>query len=180
MMAVSLRSTPSAALLPLLQTLFDIALLRKGPQHLPRSTAILLIAVLFWLFAMLASVVLIDRFDETDFFREVLSTTIGVLVYGWIVVLRGRGARLLQAMSAIIGCGGLLAVFRAILYWGLATPLGPAFVSFLVYGFLLWSLSVKGHIIASAIDTHWYIGALIAVGVFSLQLVINTFIVATP
>ncbi len=45
---------------------------------------------------------------------------------------------------------------------------------------LLWSVPVEGHIIARAIDRDWYIGILIAVLVFGLQLIIYQIISATP
>ena len=45
---------PSQALLPLLRTLFDITLLRKGPDNIPSSMILLLLAIGLWLFSSLA------------------------------------------------------------------------------------------------------------------------------
>ena len=39
---------------------------------------------------------------------------------------------------------------------------GEAYAALLGTLILLWSVPVKGHIIASAIETQWYIGTLIA------------------
>jgi hypothetical protein len=45
---------------------------------------------------------------------------------------------------------------------------------------LLWSVSIKGHIIASAIDRHWYIGLSIAVAVFVLQSIFVELVSSKP
>jgi len=39
---------------------------------------------------------------------------------------------------------------------------------------------VEGHIIARAIDRHWYVGIVIAVGVFIFQYVINLLLTSAP
>ena len=59
----------SINVLPLIRTLFDIALLRKGPDAIPRSSLLLLMAVGLWLFSSLAGLALIDRFEEADYAR---------------------------------------------------------------------------------------------------------------
>ena len=45
---------------------------------------------------------------------------------------------------------------------------------------LLWSIPVEGHIIARAIDRHWYIGILVAIGVFFLQAMVYSRIITPP
>ena len=73
----------------------------------------------------------------------------------------------------------MLSVFFAITYSGLGPILGRAFLELMVYGFVLWSLSIKGHIIATAISTRWYLGALIAAAIFVGQLVVSTILSTT-
>ena len=67
MRSLFLPSNPSPInVLPLIRTLFDIVLLRKGPDAIPRSGLLLVMAVGLWLFSSLAGLALIGRFDESD------------------------------------------------------------------------------------------------------------------
>jgi hypothetical protein len=47
--------------------------------------------------------------------------------------------------------------------------LGASLASVLVWLILIWSVPVKGHIIARAIGRHWYVGIAISVTIFILQ-----------
>lgn len=179
-MAASLPLMAFARLLPLLKTLFDIALLRKGPQHLPHSLIIFGMAVGLWGMSLLTTILLVDYIDETSFFSEFLWAIAVLSIYSAIVLLAGFGDRIVQTITAIIGCGALLSVLFAVTYAGLGPILGRAFLELMVYGFVLWSLSVKGHIVAHAINTRWYLGALIATAVFIGQLVVSTILSSTP
>ena len=163
-------------MLPLIQTLFDIALLRKGPEHIPRSTALLIVVIGLWLFAVLVQMALIERIDEADFFYELFSALVGVISYSAVVIGFGQAPRLTQTITAILGCGALLAIIFTVGYVVLQAVGVPALMFIMVWAIVLWSLSIKGHIIASAIGRHWYLGLAIAVSVFILQHVVHAYI----
>ena len=165
-MPLSSLSIARADLLPLLKTLFEIALLRKGPQHIPNSLLVFGMAVGLWLLALLAGIVLVSSIDETDFFPEIVRVTALMAVYSGIVFVAGYGSRIVPTLTAIIGCGALLSMLYAVAFSGLAPVIGRDFMNLMILSFVVWSLSIKGHIIASAISTKWYLGALIAVAVF--------------
>jgi len=179
-MIVAIDRCRTVPLLPLLQTLFDIALLRKGPEHIPRSVVILVMAISLWLLSALTAFALIDRFDESDFFLEIFSALIAVASYSAIVILARRGSRLTQTMSAIIGCGAILMSVFVGAYVFLQPFIGAGLMTLVAWLILLWSVSVKGHIIASAIDRHWYIGLSIAVAVFVLQSIFVELVSSKP
>jgi hypothetical protein len=163
-------------LLALVSTLLDIALLRKGPDAIPRSWILLAMAVALWLFSSLAGLALIERIDETDFFLGLFGGLAGIVLYALIVVVSGRGERLIQTIAAIVGCGALI-FFIFIAEYVLFTPFVGERITWLVANLiLLWSIPVEGHIIARAIDRHWYIGISLAIAVFALQLVMYSFI----
>ena len=165
-----------AFLLPFLQTLVEIALLRKGPDAIPRSVIMLSMAIILWFFAALSALVLIDRFDEMSFVEEAFSVLVAVVCYATVVVAAGRAPRLLQTITAILGCGALLTLVFVAAY-GVMQPFEPGGPTRLAaWLILLWSVSIKGHIIARAIDRHWYLGLAIAVAVFALQRVVNQLI----
>ena len=167
------------AMLPLIQTLFDIARLRKGPEHIPRSTLLLMLAIFLWLFAVLCQVALIQQIDETDFALELFSALVGISCYSIVVVVFGQGPRLTQTLTAILGCGALVAIVFTVAYVVLQAIDSPLIMMIAIWAIVLWSISVKGHIIASAINRHWYLGMAIAVFVFVLQYVVNAFITSS-
>jgi hypothetical protein len=170
----------SANVLPLIRTLFDIVLLRKGPEDIPRSWFLLILIVALWLFSSLAAVALIEQFDETDFFLGLFNGAIGVACYAAFVVVSGWPARLLQTISAILGCGALISlafVAEYVLFMPFLGEVATGLISNLI---LLWSVPVEGHIIARAMERHWYVGILIAIAVFVLQYVVYSAVSATP
>lgn len=165
-------------MLPLARILFDITLLRRGPEHLPRSGILLAMTVVFWFFSVLVTLALIPRFDETDFFLSVFSALVGVLIYAGIVQLAGYPARVLQTVSAIIGVGSLITLVFVAAYVVLTPLLGEADAGLIATIVIFWSVPVEGHIIARAIDRHWYVGILLAVLVFVIQFGLNIVMVS--
>jgi hypothetical protein len=166
--------------LPLIRTLFDIVLMRKGPEAIPRSWLLLIMSLGLWLFSSLSGLALIERFDETDFFHGLLSGIGGIVCYVAIVVLSGHSERLVQTVTALIGCGAL--IFLAfVAEFVLFTPfVGERLTGLVANLILLWSVPVEGHIIARAIDRHWYIGILIAIAVFALQFILYNVVASEP
>ena len=101
---------PSQALLPLLRTLFDITLLRKGPDNIPSSMILLLLAIGLWLFSSLAVLALIEQYDERDFIVGLYTALAGVVAYVAVLVVAGNPSRALQTITAILGCGALISL----------------------------------------------------------------------
>ena len=163
---------PCRSLLPLVRTLFDITLLRKGPDSIPASMLLLLLVIGLWLFSSLAVLSLIEQFDERDFIIGLYTALAGVVTYTAILVVAGRASRAMQTITAILGCGALISL-AFLAEFVLFTPfLGPTITGIVAQLILLWSVPVEGHIIARALGRHWYIGIVIAIGVFVLQYVI--------
>jgi hypothetical protein len=157
-------------LLPFLQTLFDIALLRKGPEHIPRSVVTLIMAVLLWLLARLATLALIRGSNEQIFVIEFFSAFFAICMYAMAIILAGKNSRLLQTITAIIGVSAVMRVVYLIGNKLLLPFLGEGFMPIVVIATILWSISVKGHIIASAIGRHWYAGLAVALVVTIVQI----------
>ena len=170
----------SANVLPLIRTLFDIVLLRKGPEDIPRSWFLFVLVVALWIFSSLAALALIEQFDETDFFLGLFSGIIGIACYAALVVVSGWPARVLQTISAILGCGALISLAFVAEYVLFMPFLGEGPTGLIANLILLWSVPVEGHIIARAMGRHWYIGILIAIAVFVLQFVVYSAMSATP
>jgi hypothetical protein len=172
MIVTSENQSSRPVLQSLIKTLFDITLLRKGPDDLPGSFVLLAMIIVLWLFSGLVGVVLIETFSEADFLLGLFSGMVGILCFAAVVVLSGYPARLLQTVSAIIGCGSLISIAVVAEYVLLKSFLGEQPAGIIATLIVFWSVPVKGHIIARAIDRHWYLGIVIAIAVFSLQFVV--------
>ena len=167
-------------MIPLIRTLFDIVLLQKGPDAIPYSWLLLGMTIALWLFSSLAGLAIIEQFDETNFFLGMLTGVAGLACYALVVVLHGFASRLVQAVSALIGCSAL--IFLAfVAQFVLFTPFVGERVTGLVANLiLLWSVPVEGHIIARTINRHWYIGIVIAITVFALQFLLYISVAPAP
>jgi len=157
-------------MLALFETLFDIIRLRKGPDAIPYSWLLCLIAMLLWLVAGLAMTLMTEELGERDFLIGTFTGVVGLACYASIVVLSGHTPRLLQSVTAILGCGAALSfVFIAGKVF-LSPFLSQNLTDLVVMLILLWSIPVEGHIIARTIDRHWYLGIVTAMTVFVFQL----------
>ena len=170
----------SANVLPLIRTLFDIVLLRKGPEDIPRSWFLFVLIVALWLFSSLAALALIEQFDETDFFLGLFSGFIGIVCYAALVMVSGWPGRVLQTISAILGSGALISLAFVAAYVLLSPLLGAESAANIATLVGLWSIVVEGNIIARAMERHWYIGILVAIAVFAFQLIIYSIMASTP
>jgi hypothetical protein len=166
--------------LPLVRTLFEIVLLRKGPDSIPRSAVLFSMILGLWLLSALVVLALIEQFDESDFLLNLFAGLVGVLCYAAVVVISGHSSRVLQTISAVLGCGALISL-AFVAEFVLFTPfLGQSITGIVAQLILLWAVPVEGHIIARAIDRHWYVGILIAISVFVLQFVIYNVMSSSP
>jgi hypothetical protein len=156
----------------LFETLFDIIRLRKGPDAIPHSVVLFVVIVVLWLFAGLVMTLMTAELDEQDFFIGTVTGLAGLSCYAAIVVLSGKKARLLQAATALLGCGSLLSLMFVAGNVFLTPFLSENITNLIVTLILLWTVPVEGHIISRTIDRHWYVGIVAAVAVFIFQLLL--------
>ena len=171
-------------MLALLQTLFHIIRLRKGPDALPRSSVLLVIVVAFWLFVDVLGGIIIPAFGNSSVSGLAISL-LGLVIYALVVTLAGRGARLLQALTALIGCGAMLG-FAMTLTIGVALQLQdvapmPLIGLLAAWSITLFSIVVDGHILSRTLERPQVFGVAIAFLVFALQYYLSvTFNPAQP
>lgn len=159
-------------MLALIDTLFDIIRLRKGPDAIPHSTFLFVVIVALWLLVGLVMTFLIPELDAKDFAIGTITGVAGLLCYAAIVVLSGKHARLMQTVMAVLGCGALISLMFMAGNLFLTPFLGESITNFIVTLILLWTVPVEGHIISRTLDRHWYIGVAIAMTVFVFQLIL--------
>lgn len=159
-------------MLALLQTLFDIIRLRKGPDALPRSSILLAIVVASWLFVDILAGAILPTFGRSSISGLAISA-LGIIIYALIATLYGRNARIMQMLTALIGCGAVLGL-AVTLTIGVALQLqGLEVVAILsvlvVWSITLFSIVVNGHILSRTLDRPQLHGVIIAFLVFALQ-----------
>jgi hypothetical protein len=154
-----------AALLVLVRTLLDIALLRLGPQDLPDSRFLLGLT----LTAHALSVLLLSlavHSVASSFLAGVVDTAVLVLLTLTLLYAQKLQQRLVQTLSALAGTGALLG-FLALVptwWWFLAERSGGdrALPWLLLLLLVVWSLLVMGHVLRHALSANLGIGLAVA------------------
>ena len=161
-------------MLPLIRILFDICLLKKGPEDIPYSQLILYMCFGLWIASLLATTILLQDFDSIDAWIGLASGVLGLFAYLVTLSVSGHGSRAVQLLSALTGAGALI-LFAMLAVLVLLSPfLGPKIANIAAILVMFWSIPVEGHIIARAIERHWYIGIVIAMMIFILQFVFTS------
>jgi hypothetical protein len=156
----------------LLRTFFDIIRLRKGPEHLPDSVLVLLYALGLFGFAMFVSTALIEPITGSGtntLPQSVAVSMMGYVLYWIVLAVTGYARRVIPTIASVMACGSILTVLMVAAFVMLNPFLGANFASIVAWLILMWSVPVKGHIIARAIGQHWYIGIAISGTIYIMQ-----------
>lgn len=152
-----------------IKTLFEILTIRKGPDAIPHSWLLLNSATAMWFLPLLVAALLVPGFGGSAVAVSVASWGLSLVCYAAVIVLAGYRSRLVQSLTAIIGCGAIIFLAQVAGLVTLSLLLGAALAQIIVYLLLFWSIHVKGHIISRTINRDWYVGLIIAIAVFLLQ-----------
>lgn len=133
----------------------------------------LLLAAAFWLLAALLSMTVLVGFDTQRYVLELWLLLFALACYSGMLILSGKRERIVQTLTAILGAGGVMVLGLVLIAIVFLVLFGQRGVQFAIAAFLIWSLSVKGHIMASALDRKWYFGAILAAAVLAMQMAIG-------
>lgn len=120
-------------------------------------------------FSIFCANVLMPAENKQDYSVIYASSAASLLVYAGVMLVTGYGSRLLPVLSALIGCDAILTLLFVAGYVLLQPFLGVRIASIVAILIMFWSVAVQGHIIARAIQQHWYAGIAIAMVVFIMQ-----------
>jgi hypothetical protein len=169
------------AMQALIRLFADIALHRKGPQDVPAGGAVLRLCLIAYL--AVGAAVLWPSADSVGALIAQLAVDVLLLVtvFGGLLGLMGRSARIGQTLAALFGTGALLSLIALPFVWMLAgiagdpatapdaLPPGAALAGMALLVLLLASLMVTGHIVRHALDWSYAAGVLAAAIYFSLS-----------
>lgn len=159
-------------MLILLRTLTGIVLLRLGPDALPRSffLAVLLFGVM--LCASFTGLALSGGWQPWSPVFFALSLGLSLGTYTVALRLRGHEGRIPQTFAALFGASALISLAELpLLATGALDAEGQGGVMVLL-ALIAWSILVDGHIMARALEVPLIGGTLLALAVFSGQLVL--------
>jgi hypothetical protein len=157
-------------------TLFDIIRLRKGPDAIPYSWILCLVVLTLWLLAGFAIALFNESMSSEDFLNSTFTGVVALACYAAIIVSSGHAPRLLQTVTAILGCGALISLLYLVETAVLGAFVGEPVTTLIAMLIVFWSVPVEGHIIARAIDRHWYVGIVVAMAVFIFQWFVYDFL----
>ncbi len=152
------------------KTFLDICLLRANPQNLPTSNRLLAAALAAHLLANVLTG-LDSASPENALLAGAMDTLLLVALTHTGLMLRGLRERTRQTLTALAGCGALLAV----LAWAVVTAAevftAHAWVAWLP--FLFWFLAVYGHILRNAANVSLGLGLALSAGYVLLSLLVT-------
>jgi hypothetical protein len=154
----------------ILKTFLDVILLRKGPEDIPNSLLLLAMAVALVILSRLLLHVMIETDYAADLALDFAAELIRVGSYVAILFVSGYISRVAQTMTAIIGCTAIMVLLFVAVFMLSRPFVGYEMAGAIAWFVAPWMILVEGHIIARAIQRHWFTGIAIAVVIFILQL----------
>jgi len=130
---------------------------------------VLLYAFGLLLLATFISGSLLETSGRDSILLSFISSMLGYALYWIVLLLTGFIRRFVPTVASIMACGSILTMLMVAAAVLLTPFLGAPLTSIVVWLILFWSVPVKGHIIARAIDRHWYVGISIALAIFIMQ-----------
>lgn len=154
----------------LLLRCWPICRLQAGPQDLPWSPLLLVVAIAGNLLA--STLLLLLGLDlQAALLRALFAVTVSVLIWSLVLQVAGRQARLLQTLTALQGCGMLMSLCAwLLLLLAGALALGKGVLLLINLALLLWSLTVVSHILRQALERSLQFTSLLVLAVFFLRM----------
>ena len=145
---------------------WQICLLRQSPARVPAAGTLLALVVLG---NLACSIGVSMAFDQNPGLLTVTNSilvgqaTTALLVLGALTT-RGLGERFVTTITAWFGCDLIITACFAVLL-PVSSVLGPFALSLGLLGFLIWSVTVAGHILHKALTVQLPIGIGVAMGI---------------
>jgi hypothetical protein len=150
----------------LLKALWDIALWRRDPGHLPDSRTLVGVCALAYAGMSAVQSWMLTGSDRL-LARTAADLVLLVSLLWLLLAVTRRTQRLNQTLSAALGTGALLSPLVILLLALRGAAEAHHAVALLVWAgsvaVILWYTFILGHIVRSALDTGWFTGVAIAI-----------------
>lgn len=159
-------------MLTLLRTLIGIVLLRLGPDALPRSVFLVAVTFLAMLAVSFLGLAMSGGWQPWSLSFFLLSLGLSLGTYTLALRWRGFADRIPQTFSALFGASVIISLVEMPLL-ATGTLNAPNQAGILILLLLIaWSILVDGHILSRALEVPLVGGTLLALAVFSAQMVL--------
>ena len=150
----------------ILNTFFNICLLRSKPQDLPLSHVLLLISL--FLYAVINALLAFTTTTPVNaILSGVLETFLVAVITLGILKFNHHPERWVQTLTALAGTGAILGVLALPLFTSAlllnAGDLLQGLLVILYLSLIIWSLAIMGHILRHALDTTMGVGIVFAI-----------------
>lgn len=158
----------------LLQAFFQIVMRRLGPEDLPNSRLLVLLTLVAYVTMQALSI--FQVYGWSPVVPEAVVVDVALLTGALWLLLRitAHPDRYRQTLTALLGTGALLTLPLFPLNFWLQefTQAGHAAAgpSIAILVFLVWSLTVQGHILSRALTSSFPVGLVLSVGYFIINL----------
>jgi len=162
----------------ILTVLIEIIRLRRGPQDLPASWSLVLLAIALNV-GLGAAISQPEQAQATGLKSVISDSALQVLLVSLILQLRHVFGRLSQTLLALAGTGLLLAIPLVLMLPYAAQPYSnpaEAIAALGVLAIFLWSIAVDGHIFRHALSVTMATGVALAIGLFFIRSIAITLI----
>jgi hypothetical protein len=164
-------------MLPLIQAFANIALRRQGPEDLPASRFLLLLALTCYCLLQFAVSLPYYAGFTSGLVRSVILDLILLSGTVWgLLRFTGRPARFRQTLTALVGTGAMLnLLLLPFSFWyelGVVAGQARLIPTVGIIAVVIWSVTVNGHILSRAMSTPFVVGLAVAVAYFLLNVLI--------
>lgn len=131
--------------------IFNICLLKKGPQDIPHSSLILRLSILAY---ALVSFLLLQI--STDSFQALLQIAVEIMItVGFVALMLGiarKTYRFVQTASSLLGTDALMSAFAMPIIGTLSVDSNNILAFFAILALMIWHWIINAHIIRHALD----------------------------
>ena len=145
----------------------DIALHKRGPEHIPASQFLLSFVLVVYLLVGYASI-RIGGGAEVGAVAAFVIDSLVYLLYVWAILkVMKRVARFRQTATALLGADVFFNVVGLpLFFWNRVSSsadLDATLPTLLILGLLIWSIDVAGYVISRALERPYIVGVLIVI-----------------
>lgn len=157
----------------------DICLFKKGPQDVPASRFLMVLALIAY--AIVGELLLSVEADWWVAGQQVVVEAALLLGYtAAVLYFVGRGSRFLQTATALLATDAIISTPGAlVLHWWLANPAVRAF-QMVLFALMIWHIAVVGHILRHALSRPLSNGFVLAVLYVVLSYQVMNALFTTP
>lgn len=156
----------------LLKAFAHIALLRSGPDMLPRASVLLAAAVAIQLGADCLRLFVGAGINTDLLFLLFVSMLFAAFCYALLLQIYNRQGRILQTLTAVFGAGAIVTLADILLVQPIIAILGKPVELSMILLLVGWSLVINGHIIRRALDVSLVVGTMLALIIFIPQVML--------